>query len=646
VASGSKQRSRFFKIQVFAHILWLALPLYFYGRLLTSSAYQRSLDLAKSSPDLQKILGDDIHAQLFPVGSALRWYNSDFAEWSVSMSGSLGHGHLYGVANHVGPEWEFSRLTFVSAGGSAAIDLTPKPARLDVPQVGPKKVYLIPLNLDPEESLDWAPAYYKAKLGAEVEILPPIALTLAEKDEKRNQYVAEKCIDLIANIHQDLANDPSNILIGVTSQDLYIAAYHWKYAENFREEGRLAVVSEARLRPMDYPGIWNKALLSSRLQKMLTKNIAVMYSNLPLSNDYTSLLSAGVLSGKQVDYMSEEIVGAERRWDSLASDGDPVVSITALPDKLPVWMVDEAWQRLENPGTQYFMVDLATGLFTQREMDFYIKDTYPLYFNRMYRNADDRSRALGVGTSDGLDIYLVGQMGSFIDLVNEEGSRVHFVHVEPKANEPSQLYRAADDSQFVDAVYDDNTWRLRRRDGWTYFFPYRPKAFESQVTVLTGFTDAQGHKYSMTRDDSGDLITVTTPSGQWLHFEHDDKHHIHRVQGSNGRAVQYDYNSSGQLVRVCDSNGNAEFYTYNDRNEMLSIVDGANKLLLKNEYTSNNLISSQTLGDGRHFEYWYNFAPRMAIAQSYFTDPNGLMTFFDYDGRGRFLRSLPTRPPH
>ena len=146
-------------------------------------------------------------------------------------------------------------------------------------------------------------------------------------------------------------------------------------------------------------------------------------------------------------------------------------------------------------------------------------------------------------------------MGSFIDLIKEDGGRAHFVHVDPKDSGGSpQLYRAAETETFIDAVFEGDTWRLRTKDGWTYYFPYRPKAYQSQVTVLTGFVDPEGHKYEMVRDASGDLLSVTTPSGQWLHFQHDDHHRIGRIEDSKGRSVQYEYNASGQLIHgVTDS---------------------------------------------------------------------------------------------
>jgi len=268
---ATPKRAWYARIGWILHFLWLLPALYLYGRLLNSDAYRSSFEIAKSSPELQKVLGNGIHATGFPLGSALRQYGEDFAEWSVGVSGSAGSGRLYGVANHVGPAWEFSRLTFMPANGGPKINLTPKPARLNLPPQGPKKVYLVPLSLDSDESLDWAPAYYRAKLGADLEVLSPVALTADQKDTKRNQYVAEKCIELMTRSYPEQASDPSNILIGVTSEDMYIEAFDWKYAENLRTDSRLAAVSDARLRPTDYPGIWNKELLGSRLSRSCTQ---------------------------------------------------------------------------------------------------------------------------------------------------------------------------------------------------------------------------------------------------------------------------------------------------------------------------------------------------------------------------------------
>src|SRR5450432_2221084 len=82
-----------------------------------SDAYQQSLREVLSSTEVLQALGTGIRptgtAQglLFPLG------DSEVAEWSLALTGSRGRGHLYGVANQVNGEWNFSRLSFVSGNG-------------------------------------------------------------------------------------------------------------------------------------------------------------------------------------------------------------------------------------------------------------------------------------------------------------------------------------------------------------------------------------------------------------------------------------------------------------------------------------------------------------------------------------------------
>ena len=46
-------------------------------------------------------------------------------------------------------------------------------------------------------------------------------------------------------LYPDIARDPFSILIAVTSEDMYTSYFDWRYVENWRTEGRFAVVSSA-----------------------------------------------------------------------------------------------------------------------------------------------------------------------------------------------------------------------------------------------------------------------------------------------------------------------------------------------------------------------------------------------------------------
>jgi hypothetical protein len=81
---------------------------------------------------------------------------------------------------------------------------------------------------------------------------------------------------------------------------MYIAAETWDYAYGLRLQGHLAVVSTARLGD----------LLGSdrmrRLQKMVTKDIGILYFGLPQSDDPGSVLYRNVNGPGDLDRMSED----------------------------------------------------------------------------------------------------------------------------------------------------------------------------------------------------------------------------------------------------------------------------------------------------------------------------------------------------
>jgi hypothetical protein len=81
-------------------------------------------------------------------------------------------------------------------------------------------------------------------------------------------------------------------------------------------------------------------------------------------------------------------------------------------------------------------------------------------------------------------------MGSYCDLNFENGDRVHFEHSGfVTGSGDTYVARKGD---YTTAVYAGETWTVSRKDGWKFYFPYRPKALPEKVTVLTGFADPTG----------------------------------------------------------------------------------------------------------------------------------------------------------
>lgn len=616
-----------------------------------TDVYKSSLGLVDESREVQAILGSGIRVKSAVWGMTSELHGSKFAEWSVKVGGSRGEGHLYGVANRTRGVWEYSRLELVSEGGGQRVDLTPEPHALKLSPVPVKRVYLVPMALTQGESLDWVPAYYKAKLGIDVTILPPVAPDDSLVDKARDRLDSGKCIAFLKRTHLDLASDPFTILIGVTSDAVSYgsADVNESNTNNWREEGRFGILSTSRIRPFAIVGRVNPEWVNSRLQKLLSKNLLMLYFNYPLSADYTSLLSGGVLSGTEVDEMTGDIVGARGSWVSFGQSGEPSVSIYDVPGKPVLWNFEFTRQPVRDTNAQVFSADLPLGLLVQRKADFLLGGDFPLTFTRVYRTEDNQSRAFGVGGTNSLELYLVGQMGKWIELINEDGSRIHFNHDDVQHGQRYDTYleHGGWSGPFAQskAEYMGKIWRVTRRDRWTFFFPYEPEWSGQRVTILTSFTDAEGRTYEMKRDETGNLVDITTPSGEWLHLQNDEQHRITRITSSLGRTVDYLYDKGGRLIRVTDSDGHIDTYTYNDDGAMLTAGHGAAaKPVLQNEYFRDGYIKSQKMADGRKFDYTYFRGARNIINEAGLVDPNGLATSFQFYDDG-YTQSLPTERP-
>jgi YD repeat-containing protein len=618
------------------------------SQLTTNAFYQETLGIARNSPMLQGLIGQPMQDGWMAMGEVRRVHGSDFAEWTVPLKGPKGRGRLEGVANRIGASWHYSRLLFRREGSDADVDITPLPAR-DKLLAGEssKTVYLVPIGAVREEYLSWAPAYYQAKFGLKVEILSAIPLSASLWNPGRHQLIAESIIAKMKETLAEKAKDLQAILVGVTAEDMYIRSYDWNYAINYREDARYGVVSTARLLPTLFFQKWNYALAISRLQKMLTKNVYLLCFNVPLSSDDTSAVSGGVMSPGEADYMSDEIIGAENRWHSLLTGTVPTISMITTPGQPAAWNMEWSAKPPADVSSEYFAADLWAGLLLQRRTDVYLDGDFALQFVRVYATQDPQSREFGVGTNDSLDISIGGEPGKYMALTLENGVRTYFDRDAARDSGGRQAYRGRADyfSPFSQGTimmrgYDIE---IEGTDGWHYFFPYRPGAkSEEKYSVLTGYSDPQGKRFEMQRNDAGDLLRVTTPAGQWLKFERDEGNRVRRIEDSKGRVVNYEYDSGGRLVRVFDSEGNSEAYRYGEKNEMVAVLDGQGRVQMSMSYFADGWISGQTLADGRSFQYEYRRDRSRNLAEIRFTDPRGYVTLFDYVGK-QYLQSLPSQ---
>lgn len=171
---------------------------------------------------------------------------------------------------------------------------------------GVGRVSFVPLGEFPAASVEHLVAHYRGRYGLAIEALGAVPLEPAAVDLLRQQLVAEELIALVKRHHPRLAADREAILIALTPYDMYIREYTWQFAFAWRQEWRFAVVSSARMDPVNFGEPADAELLHGRLRKIVSKNIGMMHYRLPQSTDRNSVLYGPILSLDDLDSIGED----------------------------------------------------------------------------------------------------------------------------------------------------------------------------------------------------------------------------------------------------------------------------------------------------------------------------------------------------
>ncbi|HZC80232.1 MAG TPA: hypothetical protein VE222_00690 [Nitrospiraceae bacterium] len=169
---------------------------------------------------------------------------------------------------------------------------------------GSGRVYFVTLGEFPRTLQDALAEHYRKKYNLEIQMLSTIKMDMASFDVQRQQLIAEEAIRLMRSDFPDLAADPKAILIGLTTQDMYIRNKTWRFAFSYREGERFAVVSSGRM----HIGLSaaESIVFQTRVRKMVTKNIGILYYHLPISVYRQSVLYGNVGGIEELDGMGEE----------------------------------------------------------------------------------------------------------------------------------------------------------------------------------------------------------------------------------------------------------------------------------------------------------------------------------------------------
>jgi YD repeat-containing protein len=631
--------------------------------------------VVEESAEARAALGEPIRTDWWVTGAVRDDREAGFALLTILLHGSKTSGKLTVVANRVGARWDLESVALRVNG--QRLDLSPATQRetFNYPPEG--RVYLLPMDEDAAVMLGDFPGYFKARLGIDVTILPMLSLV----DERLNvgapgaatapakvsaaagQVSAEKVIDYMLREKPEILAELDSALIGVTSRDMTIESYGWRFATAYRRDGRFAIISTNRLHDVPWYAGENPDVFPVRVRKVVLKNIALLHYPLDLSADPTSALAAGITSGADTDAMGENLLGESGAWQSSRDPAPPCVTITRGPGGRQAWRIDCNDRAPNDSRYELFENYTQIPLFIQARTDLPFGGEYPLPFTRVYRPKDPASREFGIGATHSLGMMLYSEKAgtSDVDLCLADGARVAFHAADGVAGTLSSLGQAKQDGAQAQAVlksraesgrfslatltWTGNDWRLKTLDGWTYQFMSNGVNHPGHEGVLTGIEVApdEGFRFAWT-GGFGKALRVEAPDHSWMEMEYDGQRRIRESRSSTGRVVDYEYDSGGRLASVRDAENGDERYEYDAKSQMTAVLDSHGRALLKNTYNDAGDIVEQVLADGRKLAYEYRRDERGAIEWMKFTDPLGYAVEWTRCGNGYYTRTLPVMP--
>jgi YD repeat-containing protein len=557
---------------------------------------------------------------------------------------------------------------YVEAGVSAS-DLAARPSGkpLEVEAkssdlVGNGRIYLVQLgDKRMPYSLGALAGWLRSSYSLEVEILPALPLGQAAYDSSRNQYVSQLLNDQIRRNLAVLNADPSATIIGVTDADMYSIAKEWDSSFTQRDSAhRIAIlsadcfsertVSWLKSKPGAYAGA-----LESALERILLRDVAILYWHLPLNNNSGSVLAPLLdvtLPGHAL-YQSE--LHPERtQWGMYITDpcltfsykrGSPGAPATVEPADVDfLGECAPLEERSHNEQEERFQIQLAYGLLTVRHTDFYQPGVIPIEFERAtsdwWKNG---SRAFGRSGSHNYDQYLSTQDDMrHIEVASTAGDSEPLVRVPEWI--PILLF-----NRWVDQYGSGKMARLRWHPGPPEHFDltrytgdvesYLP-CDDKRTCYMNGLHNAHGDILRFDRDSDRSLIRLTGPDEHWLAFSYGEGKRVSSIVDNRGRQVMYHYDERGYLTGVNYPSGERLEYGYDDQGYMVTFSaapDAAEplRLMLRNEYERGRL-SRQTLADGRVFEYRYKAraSSEPALAASVIRPDGTILDFTMSSGAG------------
>jgi predicted Zn-dependent protease len=177
---------------------------------------------------------------------------------------------------------------------------------VDVSRMRPGgRVHLVPIAEFPVERATAIAEHYRATFGVAIEVAPAVDWPADAYVPERRQMNSAVMLTRLESIYA--GSRSQDVVIALTTRDMFNPEVSWAYVFSYRRNNRLAVVSPARM-DRGCMGLFqaDDDRIAARLRKMVGKNIGIMYFGLRMSRDPASMLYANIGGPQELDAMSEQ----------------------------------------------------------------------------------------------------------------------------------------------------------------------------------------------------------------------------------------------------------------------------------------------------------------------------------------------------
>ena len=175
------------------------------------------------------------------------------------------------------------------------------------------QIVFVPIGNFPEAALHKVAKYYTETLGVTIAVTSTVPFEEPMIDRGRNQLVGEQLIEQMKRYLPAYTDNPRILMIGFTRGDMYIQHKNWLFAFAYREDGRFAAISTARMDPENFGLPPDDSVLVPRLIKMTSKQIGLYFYELPERDEKTSVLFSPILGVDDLDAVAMDFDALDRK---------------------------------------------------------------------------------------------------------------------------------------------------------------------------------------------------------------------------------------------------------------------------------------------------------------------------------------------